>query len=36
MTLFAHATEDNAVFRTALDRYFGGEEDAATLARLKR
>ena len=36
MTLFAHATEDNAVFRTALDRYFGGEEDATTLARLKR
>ncbi len=31
MTLFAHATEDNAVFRDALTRYFAGEQDQATL-----
>jgi uncharacterized protein (DUF1810 family) len=34
MTLFAHATADDAVFRAALDRYFGGQEDPATLARI--
>lgn len=34
MTLFAEATPDNADFRTALDKYYGGEPDAATLARL--
>ena len=34
MTLFAHAPADSAVFRAALDRYFAGEEDPATQARL--
>lgn len=34
MTLFAHAAPDDAVFRAALDKYFAGGEDAATLARL--
>ncbi len=34
MTLFAHAAADGAVFRAALDRYFAGEEDPATQARL--
>ncbi len=35
MTLFAAADPDEAVFAAALDRYFGGERDAATLARLR-
>jgi len=34
MTLFAHADPDQPVFRTVLDRFFDGEEDHATLARL--
>lgn len=34
MTLFAHASEDNAVFVECLDKYFGGRPDEATLARL--
>lgn len=33
MTLFARAGEDNAAFREALAKYFGGEEDGATVAR---
>jgi uncharacterized protein (DUF1810 family) len=35
LTLFAHATADNADFRAALARYYGGAEDPATLARLE-
>jgi len=35
MTLFAHTAQDAAVFRHALDRYFAGEEDRATLERLQ-
>ena len=35
MTLFAAAGPDEAAFAAALDRYFGGERDAATLARLR-
>jgi uncharacterized protein (DUF1810 family) len=31
MTLFLHATDDNEVFRAVLDKFFGGEEDEATL-----
>ena len=31
MTLFLHATDDNEVFRAVLDKFFGGEEDDATL-----
>lgn len=31
MTLFAHATADNAVFRAALKKYHGGMEDPPTL-----
>jgi uncharacterized protein (DUF1810 family) len=34
MTLFAHATADNQVFIDALKKYFAGEFDPATLARL--
>lgn len=32
MTLFAHATEDNAVFLEVLRKYFGGAEDERTVA----
>jgi uncharacterized protein (DUF1810 family) len=35
MTLFAHATDDNAVFTEALRKYFAGAFDPATLERLK-
>jgi uncharacterized protein (DUF1810 family) len=35
MTLFAHATPDNRVFIDALQKYFSGEFDPATLARLQ-
>src|SRR6185437_189752 len=31
MTLFAHATEDNAMFLEVLRKYFGGAEDERTL-----
>lgn len=34
MTLFSRAVPDERVFRTALDRFFGGSEDAGTLALL--
>ncbi|KVE34597.1 DUF1810 domain-containing protein [Burkholderia sp. BDU5] len=34
VTLFSHATPDNAVFVDALEKYFGGEADHNTLARL--
>ena len=34
MTLFADATEDNQVFRDAVQKYFAGEYDPATLERL--
>jgi uncharacterized protein (DUF1810 family) len=34
MTLFARAAEDNADFVAVLDKFYGGEEDPATLARL--
>jgi uncharacterized protein (DUF1810 family) len=34
MTLFAHATANNQVFLQALQKYFGGEFDPLTLARL--
>ena len=37
MTLFAQAaeiSEEDLVFSRALDKYFGGREDAATIARL--
>jgi uncharacterized protein (DUF1810 family) len=34
MTLFARATEDNADFVAVLEKFYGGEEDPATLARL--
>jgi uncharacterized protein (DUF1810 family) len=36
MTLFAHATEDNADFRAVLDRLYGGVEDALTVEQLAR
>ena len=34
MTLFAHATSDNQVFRDALQKYFGSQFDRLTLERL--
>jgi len=34
MTLFAHAADDNAEFVAVLEKFYGGEEDPATLARL--
>ncbi len=34
MTLFAHTAADNQIFQEALDRYFGGVFDQATLERL--
>jgi uncharacterized protein (DUF1810 family) len=34
MTLFARAADDNDDFVTVLDKFYGGEEDPATLARL--
>jgi uncharacterized protein (DUF1810 family) len=35
MTLFAEAATDQPVFREVLARFFGGEADPATLARLQ-
>jgi uncharacterized protein (DUF1810 family) len=35
MTLFGHAAPDNRVFIDALQKYFAGEFDPATLARLQ-
>src|SRR3954466_14973010 len=35
MTLFAAAEAGDSVFRTALDRYYGGAEDPRTLALLQ-
>ena len=34
MTLFARTGDDNAAFLAVLDKYYGGEEDPATIARL--
>jgi uncharacterized protein (DUF1810 family) len=34
MTLFVHAAPDEQLFRAALEKYFGGEEDALTLQKL--
>ncbi len=34
MTLFAHATDDNAIFLEALKKYFGGALDPQTLTRV--
>jgi uncharacterized protein (DUF1810 family) len=34
MTLFARAAPDEPLFRAVLERYFGGEEDPATVERL--
>ena len=34
MTLFARATDDNAVFLAVLDKFYGGEQDARTLESL--
>jgi uncharacterized protein (DUF1810 family) len=31
MTLFSHATADNGVFVALLDKFYGGQEDPATL-----
>ena len=35
MTLFAHAAPDEALFRDLLEKYYGGEEDALTLGKLR-
>jgi uncharacterized protein (DUF1810 family) len=34
MTLFARAAPEERVFRAALDKYFEGNEDQSTVARL--
>ena len=34
MTLFARATDDNQDFVALLDKYYDGQEDPLTLARL--
>lgn len=34
MTLFAHAAPEEPLFRAALEKYFGGTEDARTLEKL--
>jgi uncharacterized protein (DUF1810 family) len=34
LTLFAHTAPNETLFRAALDKYFGGEEDALTMAKL--
>lgn len=34
MTLFARAAPDEPVFKAALQKYFGGEEDQATVERI--
>jgi uncharacterized protein (DUF1810 family) len=34
MTLFAHATSDNEIFKEALHKHFGGQFDRLTLERL--
>jgi uncharacterized protein (DUF1810 family) len=34
MTLFAHATPDNAEFMGLLEKFYGGEQDPATVALL--
>lgn len=34
MTLFANATTDNQIFLDALQKYFHGQQDEATLARI--
>jgi uncharacterized protein (DUF1810 family) len=34
MTLFARATSDNGDFVAVLEKYYGGEEDPLTVARL--
>ena len=36
MTLFAHATPDNAIFEAALAQYFAGEYDKMTLEKIGR
>jgi uncharacterized protein (DUF1810 family) len=36
MTLFAHATDDNADFGGVLDKFYGGEQDPATVERLSQ
>lgn len=35
MTLFARAADDNGDFVAVLEKFYGGEEDAATVARLR-
>ena len=35
LTLFARAAPDETLFRAALNKYFGGEEDALTLEKMQ-
>jgi uncharacterized protein (DUF1810 family) len=35
MTLFAHAAPEDPLFRAALDKYFGGEDDPRTVQKLR-
>lgn len=34
MTLFTRSTDDNADFRSVLEKFYGGQEDPVTVARL--
>ena len=36
VTLFAQADANEAVFQQALSKYFGGEQDSATIEKLRR
>jgi uncharacterized protein (DUF1810 family) len=36
MTLFSLAAEDHQDFAALLDKYYGGEQDPVTLARVQR
>lgn len=36
MTLFAHATDDNADFRAVLDKFYNGVQDPVTVEQLAR
>ncbi|HUI74796.1 MAG TPA: DUF1810 domain-containing protein [Candidatus Acidoferrum sp.] len=36
MTLFAHATDENEIFKEAVEKYFGGEWDVLTIAKMKQ
>jgi len=36
ITLFAHATDENGIFKEAVEKYFGGEWDGLTIAKMRK